>query len=79
MKNIWEKVEKKRVYLMAWACAGSCGSDGVERCQLWGKQNELSCLLLAPTPAEAVATQRISAQRVSALTESACSHHAHKT
>jgi hypothetical protein len=47
---------------MAWAWAGSCGCDGVELCQLWGNQNELSCLLLPPTSGEAVATQSVSAQ-----------------
>jgi hypothetical protein len=47
---------------MAWAWAGSCGCDGVERCQRWGKQNKLSCLRLAPTSGEAVETQSVFAQ-----------------
>ncbi len=47
---------------MACSWTGSCGCDGVERCQRWGEQNELSCLQLAPTSGEAVATQSVSTQ-----------------
>jgi hypothetical protein len=36
----------------------------VERCWKWAKQNELSCLQVAPSPVEAVETQTVSAQSV---------------
>ena len=71
------KVEKKKVYLMAWAWAGSCGCDGVQRCQRWGKQNERSCLRLAPTSGEAVAAQSVSAQGMCTHTVSMLTQDAH--
>jgi hypothetical protein len=61
--------------LMACCWTGCIGGEVVERCQQWEKQNELSSLLLAPMPAEAVATKRVS---VCALTESACAQQALK-
>ncbi len=66
------------VYLIACHWAGCIGGEAVEKFLPWGKQIELSCLLLAPTPAEEVATMRVSAQSVCALTESACSQKALK-
>ncbi len=61
---------------MACSWTGSCGFNGVEQCQQWEKQNELSCLRLGPASGEAVATQSVSAQsmcthRVSMLTQEA--------
>ncbi len=59
--------------------AGAMVLNGVRR---WGKQNELSCLRLAPTSGEAVSTQIDSAEsmcthRVSMLTQDALNLDAH--
>ncbi len=52
--------------------------SAVESCWKSTKQNELSCILAAPSPVEAVETQRVSAHSVCVSAESAWSHQAHK-
>jgi hypothetical protein len=68
------------VYLMPcpWSDSGLISGEAVERCWPWETQTELSCLLRATSPAEAVETQRVSAHSVCAHTEPAISHKAHK-
>ncbi len=65
------------LFLGTWSLGRGIEAEASERCRQWGKQNEPSCLLLAPTPVEAVETQRVSAQRVY-VRYSACSHQACK-
>jgi hypothetical protein len=59
---------------MACSWTGSCGCDGVGRCHQWRKQNEFSCLQLAPTSGEAVATLSVSASAQSVCTHRVSMH-----
>ncbi len=91
LRNFWENFDKflrKKKSLCLMLC---CWTESVferqtrqsafeRQTRQRAKQNELSlsCLQLAPSPVEAVKTQRVSAQSVCVSTESACSHQAHQ-